>query len=416
MLSEAMNTAESYVLPAYLNLGESLIRELAKLMSIPGMLSLAGGYPGPELFDRDGIREASLEALGEDPTACLQYGPTEGLPSLREAIAQWMGEAGTNCQADEPLVTAGSQQGFDLLVRTLLRPGDAAIVERPTYTGPLRLLKIAGVQTQTVGVDPQGLDVEELASILKDAASGRRPRARLLYVVPTFANPSGATMPRSRRLRLLELAVEHRLVVVEDDPYGRLRFTGQAEPHLLSLVDEVPGAREWVVHLGSFSKVIAPGLRTGWMLAPPVIRRACLLAKQLDDLSNPGFTQLTVQRYLAAGRLHAHLPLILEAYRLRADAMRAAMAALLEGRIDLSVPEGGMFMWGRLRGGISARDLLKRAIEHKVTFVAGDIYYADQTDPDTLRLSFATQQPAQITEAVARLARALNTLSASERG
>lgn len=411
-----MNTAESYVLPAYLNLGESLIRELAKLMSIPGMLSLAGGYPGPELFDRDGIREASLEALGEDPTACLQYGPTEGLPSLREAIAQWMGEAGTNCQADEPLVTAGSQQGFDLLVRTLLRPGDAAIVERPTYTGPLRLLKIAGVQTQTVGVDPQGLDVEELASILKDAASGRRPRARLLYVVPTFANPSGATMPRSRRLRLLELAVEHRLVVVEDDPYGRLRFTGQAEPHLLSLVDEVPGAREWVVHLGSFSKVIAPGLRTGWMLAPPVIRRACLLAKQLDDLSNPGFTQLTVQRYLAAGRLHAHLPLILEAYRLRADAMRAAMAAHLEGRIDLSVPEGGMFMWGRLRGGISARDLLKRAIEHKVTFVAGDIYYADQTDPGTLRLSFATQQPAQITEAVARLARALNTLSASERG
>ncbi len=416
MLSEAMNTAESYVLPAYLNLGESLIRELAKLMSIPGMLSLAGGYPGPELFDRDGIREASLEALGEDPTACLQYGPTEGLPSLREAIAQWMGEAGTNCQADEPLVTAGSQQGFDLLVRTLLRPGDAAIVERPTYTGPLRLLKIAGVQTQTVGVDPQGLDVEELASILKDAASGRRPRARLLYVVPTFANPSGATMPRSRRLRLLELAVEHRLVVVEDDPYGRLRFTGQAEPHLLSLVDEVPGAREWVVHLGSFSKVIAPGLRTGWMLAPPVIRRACLLAKQLDDLSNPGFTQLTVQRYLAAGRLHAHLPLILEAYRLRAYAMRAAMAAHLEGRIDLSVPEGGMFMWGRLRGGISARDLLKRAIEHKVTFVAGDIYYADQTDPGTLRLSFATQQPAQITEAVARLARALNTLSASERG
>lgn len=411
-----MNTAESYVLPAYLNLGESLIRELAKLMSIPGMLSLAGGYPGPELFDRDGIREASLEALGEDPTACLQYGPTEGLPSLREAIAQWMGEAGTNCQADEPLVTAGSQQGFDLLVRTLLRPGDAAIVERPTYTGPLRLLKIAGVQTQTVGVDPQGLDVEELASILKDAASGRRPRARLLYVVPTFANPSGATMPRSRRLRLLELAVEHRLVVVEDDPYGRLRFTGQAEPHLLSLVDEVPGAREWVVHLGSFSKVIAPGLRTGWMLAPPVIRRACLLAKQLDDLSNPGFTQLTVQRYLAAGRLHAHLPVILEAYRLRADAMRAAMAAHLEGRIDLSVPEGGMFMWGRLRGGISARDLLKRAIEHKVTFVAGDIYYADQTDPGTLRLSFATQQPAQITEAVARLARALNTLSASERG
>lgn len=415
MPPDAMNTAESYVLPAYLNLGESLIRELAKLMSIPGMLSLAGGYPGPELFDRDGIREATLEALGEDPNACLQYGPTEGLPSLREAIAQWMFDAGTNCRADEPLVTAGSQQGFDLLVRTLLRPGDAAIVERPTYTGPLRLLKIAGVHTQTVGVDAQGLDVEELASILRDAGAGKQPRPRLLYVVPTFANPSGATMPRARRLRLLELAVRHQLVIVEDDPYGRLRFSGHPEPHLVSLVNEVPGAREWAVHLGSFSKVIAPGLRTGWMLAPPVIRRACLLAKQLDDLSNPGFTQLTVQRYLAAGRLHEHLPVILEAYRARAEAMRAAIAAHLGDRIDLSVPEGGMFMWGRLREDISARDLLKRAIEHKVTFVAGDIYYADQTDPCTLRLSFATQQPEQITEAIARIARALDGLAAPGR-
>ena len=405
-----MNTPESYVLPAYLNIGESLIRELAKLMSIPGMLSLAGGYPGPELFDREGIRAATNEALSADPTACLQYGPTDGLPMLREAIAQWMSEAGTSCQAADLLVTAGSQQGFDLLVRTLLRPGDAAIVERPTYTGPLRLLKIAGIRTLTVGVDSQGLDVDELEVLLRDARAGHLPAPKLLYVVPTFANPSGATMPRARRIRLLELAVQYGVVVVEDDPYGRLRFEGVPESHLAALVDAVPGAREWLVHLGSFSKVIAPGLRTGWMLAPPVIRRACLLAKQLDDLSNPGFTQLTVERYLAAGRLQAHLPVILEAYRARASAMRAAISAKFGERLELTVPQGGMFMWGRLQGGAHARDLLELAIEEKVTFVAGDIYYADQADPGTLRLSFATQSPDQITEAIARLARALDRL------
>jgi DNA-binding transcriptional MocR family regulator len=405
-----MNTPESYLLPAYRNIGESLIRELAKLMSVPGMVSLAGGYPGPELFDRDGLREAADNALASAPVACLQYGPTDGLPALREGIAGWMDEAGSRCSVDDILVTAGSQQGFDLLVRTLLRPGDVALVERPTYTGPLRLLKIAEVSTRTVGVDHNGLDVDELEAVLVEAAKGQGPRPKLLYVVPTFANPSGATMPLARRLRLLELAVKYGVVVVEDDPYGRLRFHGDPQPHLLSLVDQVPGARDWVVHLGSFSKVIAPGLRTGWLIAAPAIRRACLIAKQLDDLSNPGFTQMTVARYLEAGRLRAHLPVILGAYRERAQAMREAIATHLSSRVAVNVPDGGMFMWGRIRNGASARDLLKHAIDEKVTFVAGDIYYADQTDPATLRLSFSTPTPDQIRTGIARISQALDRL------
>lgn len=407
-----MHTPENYLLPAYRTIGESLIRELAKLMSVPGMVSLAGGYPGPELFDRDGLRAAADEALTSDPVSCLQYGPTDGLPALRESIVGWMYEAGTRCRPEDVLVTAGSQQGFDLLVRTLLRPGDLALVERPTYTGPLRLLKIAGVAIQTVGVDQDGLDVDELESVLNDAERARQPRPKLLYVVPTFANPSGATMPEARRLRLLELAVKHGVVVVEDDPYGRLRFQGAPQPHLLSLVDQVPGAKDWVVHLGSFSKVIAPGLRTGWLIASEAVRRACLIAKQLDDLSNPGFTQMTVARYLQAGRLQAHLPVILDAYRARAHAMREAIARHLAGHIDINVPDGGMFMWGRIRSGASARDLLKLAIEEKVTFVAGDIYYADRADPATLRLSFSTPSPEQIGDGVARIAQALHRLVA----
>jgi len=404
-----MRDPASFIAPAYLNIGESLVRELSKLMSVPGMISLAGGYPGPELFDRDGVREAADAALRDMPVACLQYGPTDGLPGVREAVCRLLAARGTRCSPDDVLMTGGSQQGFDLLVRTLLAPGDTAIVERPTYTGPLRVLKVAGVRTLTVGVDAHGLDVEELEALLRDPAT---PRPKLLYVVPTFANPSGATMPRARRLKLLALAVEHGFVIVEDDPYGQLRFDGEHEPHVAGLVDEVPGSKQWVVHLGSFSKVIAPGLRLGYTVAPPDIRRPCVLAKQLDDISSPGFTQATVQRYLAAGRLDAHLPTILGAYRERAGAMRDAIAQHLADRVDFNIPQGGMFMWGRLRDGTSTRRLLPHAIEEKVTFVPGDIYYADRADAATLRLSFSTPSPEQIREGVARLGRAISRMHA----
>lgn len=402
-----MTSSADYIAPAYLNIGESLVRELGKLMVDPEMISLAGGYPGPDLFDRDGIREAATEALADAPVACLQYGPTDGLPGLREEIARLLAGRGTPCSPGEVLVTGGSQQGFDLLVRTLLRAGDAAVVERPTYTGPLRVLQVAGVRALTVGVDERGLDVDELEAMLRDPAL---PRPRLLYVVPTFANPSGATMPLARRLKLLALAVEHRFVIVEDDPYGQLRFEGEAVPHVAALVDRVPGSREWVVHLGSLSKVIAPGLRIGFMVAPAPIRGACMLAKQLDDLSNPGFTQATVHRYLAAGRLDAHLPRILAAYRERADAMRVAVAEHLAPHMDFNPTQGGMFMWGRLRAGTSTRDLLPHAIAQKVTFVPGDIYHADRADFATMRLSFSTPKPAAIREGIARIGRALAVL------
>jgi 2-aminoadipate transaminase len=405
----AMTDLESLIAPAYRSIGESLVRELGKLMADPQMISLAGGYPGPELFDREGIREAANAALADAPVACLQYGPTEGLPGLREEIARLLCGRGTACGPDDVLVTAGSQQGFDLLVRTLLRPGDAAVVERPTYTGPLRVLKVAGVTTLTVGVDAEGLVVDELEALLRDPAV---PRPRLLYVVPTFANPSGATMTLARRLKLLALAVEHRFVIAEDDPYGQLRFEGEPVPHLAALVDRVPGSRQWVVHLGSLSKVIAPGLRVGFLVAPAPLRRACTLAKQLDDLSNPGFTQATVHRYLAAGRLDRHLPVILAAYRARAAAMREAIGRHLAHRVAFNLPQGGMFMWGRLQGDASARALLPHAIEEKVTFVPGDVYYADRADPGTLRLSFSTPSPAQITEGIARIGRALDRLAA----
>ena len=405
-----MSDIDYPIAPGYRNIGESLVRELARLMSRPGMISLAGGYPGPELFDRDGLREASQAALRDEPVACLQYGPTEGLAPLRQTIARLMVARGTPCSPDDVLVTAGSQQGFDLLVRTLVGRGDTVALERPTYTGPLRVLQVAGARALTVGVDAHGLDVDELGSLLRERST---PPLRMLYVVPTFANPSGATMTRERRLRLLALAAEHRFVIVEDDPYGQLRFDGAPVPHLAALADEVPGSRPWVVHLGSFSKIVAPGLRLGYMLAPAPLRRACIVAKQLDDLSNPGWVQMTVQRYVDAGRLDAHLPVILAAYRERAGAMRDAITRHLAGRVEFNIPQGGMFMWGRLSAGGNTRELLPHAIEAGVTFVPGDIYYADRPDMATLRLSFSTPSPQQIRDGVERIGRALDALAGS---
>lgn len=396
------------VAAAYRHIGESLIRELSRLMSRPGMISLAGGYPGQELFDREGLQEASAAALRDAPVACLQYGPTEGLLPMREAVVSVLAARGTPCSPDDVLMTAGSQQGFDLLVRTLMAPGVAAVVERPTYTGPLRTLGVAGAPILTVGVDDEGLIVDELEALLRDPA---QPRPRILYTIPTFANPSGATLTLARRLRLLALAVEHRLLILEDDPYGSLRFAGSAVPHLYALADQVPGARALVIHLGSFSKIIAPGLRLGFMLAPAAVRRACLVAKQLDDLSNPGWLQMAIARYIASGRLDAHLPVILEAYRAKAGAMREAIDRHLSGHMRFNIPDGGMFMWGRIASGRSARDLLPVAIEQGVTFVPGDIYYADRTDAATMRLSFSSPMPDAIREGVARIGRAFDALA-----
>jgi DNA-binding transcriptional MocR family regulator len=217
-------------------------------------------------------------------------------------------------------------------------------------------------------------------------------------------------MTLERRLKLLALAVEFRVVVVEDDPYGELRFEGERVPHLAALADRVPGSRPWVVHLGSVSKIIAPGMRIGWLLAENAIRRPCMLAKQLDDISNPGFTQATVERYLAAGRLKRHLPHIVAAYAERARAMREALATELGGRFQCNVPQGGMFMWGRLAGEGDARTLLKHAIANKVTFVPGDIYFADRSDPLALRLSFSTPTPVQIREGIRRIGHAMTRL------
>ncbi|VVD71623.1 PLP-dependent aminotransferase family protein [Pandoraea terrigena] len=380
----------------------SPIRELFKYLSEPGMISFAGGYPASDLFDIDGLAAAQARAFAQ-PTRCLQYGPTDGLADLKMQLVALMASRGAPCTAESLLVTTGSQQGLDLLLRVMVSPGDVVVTEQPAYPATLQALRLQQAKIVTVPVDAHGLDVAHLDTLLRE---GRIAIPKLLYTVPTFANPTGATLSRERRIDLLKLALEYRFIIVEDDPYGDLRFAGDAVPTLLGLTAEVPGSRDWVVHFSSLSKIVAPGLRVGWTVAPPEIARRCVVAKQTVDLCSVPWTQAVAAEYLADGALTRHLPKITEAYRHKCNALCEALRETLGDTIAFHAPQGGMFVWARLAA-MKTSDLLPHAIAEKVLFVPGTAFFAEQADAASLRLSFAAPGISAIEEGVARLARAM---------
>ncbi|MEK6420294.1 MAG: PLP-dependent aminotransferase family protein [Burkholderia gladioli] len=386
----------------------SPIRELFKYLSVPGMISFAGGYPASDLFDVDGLAEASARAY-RTPVRCLQYGPTDGLPELKQQLLALMAQRGAPCAPEELLVTTGSQQGLDLLLRVLVAPGDVVLTEQPAYPATLQALRLQQARIVTVPVDGDGLDVDALAALLE---SGTVTAPRLLYTVPTFANPTGATLSRARRIALLKLAARHRFVIVEDDPYGDLRFSGEALPSMLALSAEVPGSRDWIVHFASLSKIVAPGLRVGWSVAPAEITRRCVVAKQTVDLCSAPWPQATAAEYLADGALDRHLPRITAAYRRKSEALCGALRAQLGDAVAFHEPQGGMFVWARLAD-VPADALLAHAIEHKVIFVPGKAFYADRVDPHALRFSFAAPGVDDIQEGASRLRRAYDAARAA---
>ncbi|AHB76358.1 MULTISPECIES: PLP-dependent aminotransferase family protein [Pandoraea] len=380
----------------------SPIRELFKYLSEPGMISFAGGYPASELFDVEGLAAAQARAFAQ-PTRCLQYGPTDGLAELKTQLMTLMASRGAPCAPESLVVTTGSQQGLDLLLRVMVTPGDVVVTEQPAYPATLQALRLAQATIVTMPVDADGLNVEHLDAWLRE---DRMPVPKLLYTVPTFANPTGATLSRERRLALLRLAVQYRFVIVEDDPYGDLRFAGETVPTMLALTAEVPGSRDWVVHFSSLSKIAAPGLRVGWTVAPPEIARRCVVAKQTVDLCSVPWTQAIAAEYLADGALARHLPTITEAYRRKCDAMCGALRTRLGDAIQFHAPQGGMFVWARLSS-VQTSALLPHAIAEKVLFVPGTAFFAETPDEASLRLSFAAPDVPAIEEGVARLARAI---------
>ena len=387
------------------NVETSAIRELFKLLGKPGIISFAGGFPDPALFDVEGIKMATDAVLSNNPGAVLQYGATEGWGPLREQISHFMAGKGASVTPEGLIVTTGSQQALDLIGKTMISPGDKVIVEAPTFLATIQCFRLYGAHLIGAPIDANGVDVDRLEQLIAEH------KPKLVYLIPTFGNPSGATLSLERRLRVLELAARTRTLVVEDDPYGELYFDRAPPPSLLALSAQVSGSRDYLVHCGSLSKILSPGLRVGWMIAPPELLARATMCKQFSDAHTSNLTQAIGAHYLTLGRLDAALGVVRSTYAQRARVMAASLQRTLGSAIAFDAPQGGMFFWARLTGAdggpANAAEFAKRAIDRLVAFVPGAPFYAHDADAATLRLSFATADVAKIEEGVARLGAAL---------
>ncbi|MCC6174611.1 MAG: PLP-dependent aminotransferase family protein [Chloroflexi bacterium] len=372
------------------------IRELLKLTARPEVISLAGGLPAPELFPVDEYRRAFEWVLETNGSAALQYGPTEGYAPLREVLAQRMTRLGIPAQAGDILITNGSQQGLDLVGKVFLNPGDAVCLENPSYMGAIQAFDSYQAEYVIVPMDDEGMRSEELDSIL------RRHPVKFIYALPNFQNPSGRTMSARRREILVETARHHGVPIVEDDPYGELRFEGASPPSLRSLWPE------GIIYLGTFSKILAPGFRLGWIVAPRDLYDMLVFGKQPADLHTSSASQMaTYEVCHKEGFLDAHIEKIRDVYRERRDVMLRALERYFPEGCRWTRAEGGLFVWAELPPSIDTRELLADALAENVAFVPGQSFHADRSGHNTMRLNFSNVPPDRIEEGIARLGRAI---------
>jgi 2-aminoadipate transaminase len=371
----------------------SAVRDLFAAASRSDIISFAGGMPEVSRVPAGAAATAAYEAVMHEGSCALQYGSSEGRPALRVQIVELMAEIGVRLAADDIVVTAGAQQGLDLLAKVFLDPGDVVITEGPTYVGALQAFSAYEPEIVCVPMDDGGMQVDALEAEL--ARLGPRG-AKFIYTIPNFQNPAGVTLRPERRRRLLELAREYDIPVIEDDPYGRLRFEGGHVKPLRALDDEV-------IYLGTFSKIFAPGLRLGWMTAPHPILAKVLLAKQAADLCGSAFAQVTAERYFSGTRWRRVLQGLTRTYAERRGAMLSALEEHFPAEVRWTHPEGGFFVWVELPSFIDAGTLLAEAVEHGVTFVPGSAFYPDGRGRNCMRLAFCYAEPEAITEGIRRL-------------
>jgi 2-aminoadipate transaminase len=386
------------------NVQASAIREILKVTERPDVLSFAGGLPAPEAFPVEAMARAHAEVLAKNGAAALQYGPTEGHAPLRAWIAERMTSRGLPATAEQVLITTGSQQGIDLVGKTLLDPGDLVAVEAPSYLAALQTFSTYEAQFAVVGTDDEGMRVDELETLLQHAP------VKLIYVVPTFQNPRGTTLSVERRQELSRLAREYGVTVLEDDPYAELRYRGATLLPVAGL-----DARAPVIHLGSFSKTLAPGLRLGYAVADERMIRALTIAKQAADLHSGQLSQLAVTQLLKTFDYEAHLRELRDLYGERCAAMLAAVARSFPRGSTWTRPEGGLFVWVKLPDGIDAQELLRAAMLEKVAFVPGAPFYPRNPERSTLRLNFSNRPPELIAQGIARLGACVQRLLEGDR-
>ncbi len=372
----------------------SVIREILKVTEKPGIISFAGGLPSSKTFPVSEFTAACTEVLTSEPQAALQYAASEGFAPLRQMVADrlpW------NVDPDQVLITTGSQQGLDLVAKILIDADSRVLVETPTYLGALQAFTPMEPEVMSVASDDEGIDIADLAAKVGSGAS----KARFLYVLPNFQNPTGRTMSEARRAALVAKAAELDLPLIEDNPYGDLWFD---TPPPAPLTARNP---DGCIYLGSFSKVLAPGLRLGFIVAPKAVYPKLLQAKQAADLHSPGFNQRMIAEVMKDGFLDRHIPTIRALYKGQRDAMLAALKKDMPADVTWNSPLGGMFLWARLPEGMNAQDLLPKAVDKGVAFVPGAAFYNDHGDPRTMRLSFVTPDGDEIRRGVAALATAI---------
>ncbi len=376
----------------------STIREMLKMTERPDVISFAGGLPAPELFPVDDIRVAAERVLVECGAKAFQYGVTQGIAPLREQIAAEMATRHIPCSADDILITTGSQQGLDLVGKIFIDAGDAILTENPTYLAAIQSFQCFQARFQAVPTDDEGLIPDAIGELAE------KNRFRFLYVIPNFQNPTGRTLSLARRRQLMEIARRHDLLIIEDDPYGRLRYRGEHLPPLKSFDEDGR-----VIYLSTFSKTVAPGFRTAWVVAPRDVQDKLVIAKQAADLHTSSFDQLVLDRYLRDFDNRRHVAKVCAAYGERYGVMHEALTEHMPEGFSWTQPEGGMFLWLTGPQGFDALPLFARAIERGVAFVPGGDFFVGDEGRNCLRLNFSNAQPDDIRRGIARLAELCRT-------
>lgn len=377
----------------------SEIRELLAVSQKPGVISFGGGLPNPQAFPVHHIRTILEDVMEEEPHLAFQYGTTKGRQHLRQAIADMVAKEGIRATAEDVLITVGSQQALDLIGRVFINPGDTVFLGLPTYLGGINVFRAYGANMVGVPVDDHGMNVDQLEEKIVAAEEQGKP-GKLIYSVPTFQNPAGVEMSPERRRRIVELAEEHNLVLLEDDPYGKLRFEGEA-------LKPLKAHAEHVVYMATFSKVLAPGFRLAYVIAPDAVLKKMELAKQTVDLCTPMLTQSVALRFISEGHMEQHIPFIIDMYRRKRDIMLEALEEYFPPGCIWTRPRGGMFLWATLPDSIDTRDMFPAALEEKVAYVHGRAFYVNGGGQHSMRLNFSFPSDEDITEGIERLGRTI---------
>ncbi len=386
-------------------MGSSAIRELLKLTESPDIISFGGGMPAPDVFPIEEFKEACVRVLDEYGDFALQYGPTDGFLPLREQITRHTARYGIEVTPENVLITSGSQQALDLLGKILINPGDHILVESPTYLGALQAWSAYGAEYVTVPMDEYGMVTDALEAALRSGP-------KFIYVLPNFQNPTGVTLALERRKKLIELADQYGVPIVEDDPYGQLRYEGVHLPSVVVLDGQFRNSGEAcyrgnVIYLSTFSKILSPGLRLAWVVAPPEVIRKLVQAKQGADLHTSPFNQYVAYEVSRGGFLDRHIKVIRDCYGERRNVMLAAMDGYFPPGVEWTHPEGGLFLWATLPETLNSAEVLKMALKEKVAFVPGAPFYPTGGGHNTMRINFSYANPEKIREGISRLGRVL---------